>query len=121
MSEGGWLRQRNVTDSYSRWWTTDEARHNYYYWWASAMRHNFAKTADVALLRTAVPAYRQFLRYAAGQLPSSNAAFSGEHDCLWNRPGNEGQENSLWDRAAARWFRALCTGRRPRYQSFVMQ
>ena len=75
------------------WWTTDEARHNYYYWWASAMRRNFAKTADVALLRATVPAYKsQFLQYAAGQLPSSNAAFSSEHDCLWNRPGNEGQE-----------------------------
>ena len=96
MTEGGWLRNRSVTDSYSRWWTTDEARHNYYYWWATAARRNYGKSGDAALLRATVPAYKaQFLQYARGQLPAANAGFSAEHDCLWNAPGNEGQENSL--------------------------
>ena len=36
-------------------------------------------------------------RYATGQLPSNYgaSAFSAEHDCLYNTPGNEGQEQSL--------------------------
>jgi len=96
MVEGGWLRDASVMDSYTRWWVTTEARHNYYYWFATALRRNFEKSADVALLKEVVPAYKaQFLLYANGSLPSSNAAFSKESDCLWNEPGNEGQEATI--------------------------
>ena len=96
MAEAGWMRNRSVADSYSRWWTTDEARHNYYYWWATAARRVFGRSGDAALLRATVPAYKaQFLQYARGALPNHNAGFSAEHDCLWNAPGNEGQEQSL--------------------------
>jgi hypothetical protein len=39
----------------------------------------------------------QFLQYATGELPSefAGSAFSSDNDCLWNSPGNEGQEQSL--------------------------
>lgn len=95
MIEAGWLRNRTTADSYSRWWVSPTARHNYYYWYATALKRNFDKTGDLDLLRNVVPLYKtQFLQYAAGVLPQ-NTAFSEENDCLWNAPGNEGQEQSL--------------------------
>lgn len=98
MLEGGWLRSPVYMDSYTRWWVTNEARHNYYYWFATALRRNFLLTGDTALLKEVVPAYKaQFAQYATGALPSNHGAseFSSEHDCLWNEPGNEGQEQSI--------------------------
>ena len=99
LTEAGWLREPNVTWSYARWWVSPDARHNYYYWWASAMRSYYEKqgSAVLPLLRDTVPLYKdqQFRLYADGSLPTANAAFSSEHDCLWNVPGNEGQENTL--------------------------
>jgi hypothetical protein len=98
MLEGGWLRQPIYMDSYTRWWVTTGARHNYYYWFASALLKNYRRSGDVALLREVVPAYKtQFAQYASGALPSNhgNSQFSSEHDCRWNAPGNEGQEQSI--------------------------
>eukprot|EP01047_Picozoa_sp_COSAG01_P016949 COSAG01_NODE_884_length_12927_cov_8.148191_5_plen_324_part_00 len=98
MREGGWLRQRVYIDSYSRWWVSNEAKHNYYYWFATALLRNFERSGDVELLKEVVPRYKlQFAEYASGHLPAPGhgAAFSTEHDCLWNSPGNEGQEASI--------------------------
>jgi hypothetical protein len=98
MREGGWLRQRVYIDSYSRWWVSNEAKHNYYYWFATALLGNFERSGDVELLKEVVPRYKlQFAEYASGHLPAPGhgAAFSTEHDCLWNSPGNEGQEASI--------------------------
>ena len=103
MLEGGWLRQSHYIDSYTRWWVSTEAKHNYYYWFATALARNFRLSGDVALLQEVVPLYRQqFLLYARAQLPGTSightgggAGFSAEHDCLWNGPGNEGQEQSI--------------------------
>jgi hypothetical protein len=98
MLEGGWLRQPTYMDSYTRWWVTSEARHNYYYWFATALLQNFYHNGNVALLKEVVPAYKlQFAQYATGALPGNHGAsdFSSEHDCLWNEPGNEGQEQSI--------------------------
>ena len=98
MLEGGWLRSPVYMDSYTRWWVTNEARHNYYYWFATALRRNFLLSGDTALLKEVVPAYKaQFAQYSTGALPSNHGAsqFSSEHDCLWNQPGNEGQEQSI--------------------------
>eukprot|EP01052_Picozoa_sp_SAG31_P024137 SAG31_NODE_2033_length_6618_cov_3.628624_7_plen_893_part_00 len=95
MLEGGWLRQPIYMDSYTRWWVTAEARHNYFYWYATALLRNFQKNGNVGLLKKVVPAYKmQFAQYATGKLPRG-AMFSTEHDCLWNSPGNEGQEQSI--------------------------
>lgn len=98
MIEAGWLRNKTTADSYSRWWVTPEARHNYYYWYATALRRNFLRTENTELLRDVVPSYKtQFLKYVTGELPGGHGTsdFSVEQDCLWNHPGNEGQEQSI--------------------------
>ena len=97
MLEGGWLRQPAYMDSYTRWWVNTEARHNYFYWFASALKANYdrAGNATLPLLRDVVPLYlQQFKLYANGSLPGGSG-FSEKYDCLWNFPGNEGQEQSL--------------------------
>eukprot|EP00911_Craspedida_sp_UC1_P002994 UC1_evm4s2186 len=99
ITEGGWLRNTSIVDSYTRWWVDSRSRHNYYYWLATALRRNYDKygAAYIPLLRDVVPRYAdQFMQYAAGQLPGgANSAFDSAHDCLWNAPGNEGQEQTI--------------------------
>ena len=61
MAEAGWLTNSSVRDSITRWWVQPEALHKpgYYYWYASALRRNYDKNGDKALLRQVVPAYVQ--------------------------------------------------------------
>jgi hypothetical protein len=88
LREARWLRNTSVAESYSRWWVAglDGVKHNYYYAWATA-----ALPLIAAMLGNATSV---FLAYAAGALPQ-NAAFVASQDCLYNVPGNEGQENSI--------------------------
>ena len=43
--EGGWLRDRTVVDSYTRWWINEEARHNYFYWCVFSVIHSMDQSA----------------------------------------------------------------------------
>ena len=96
IAEAGWMRQPAVMDSYTRWWLMSEARHNYYYWYATALKRNFDKTGNLTVLEESLPRYKeQFLLYAQGKLPTANARFDPVADCLWNAPGNEGQEQTI--------------------------
>ena len=64
--------------------------------YASALLRNFAKTGNTTIVKEVVPSYKgQFLSYANGTLPDHNAHFNPEADCLWNAPGNEGQEQTI--------------------------
>ena len=91
------MRSSALMDSYTRWWAQTEARHNYYYWYASALKRNFDKSGDVSLIKAVVPTYKaQFLQYANGTLPGAGGSrFDKSADCLWNAPGNEGQEQTI--------------------------
>eukprot|EP00729_Bicosta_minor_P001924 gene1924-58_t len=96
MAEAAWMRNTTVFDSYTTWWNSPDARHNYYYWWATSLKRNFDKTGNVTLLKALLPDYIPiFLQYAQGKLPTGGAAFDIENDCLFNTPGNEGQEQSI--------------------------
>eukprot|EP01046_Picozoa_sp_COSAG06_P008097 COSAG06_NODE_406_length_16115_cov_38.420142_4_plen_594_part_00 len=98
MAEAGWLTTNAVRDSITHWWVASPQQQNpgYYYWYASALRRNYDKDGNTSILRQVVPAYvQQHLRYANGTLPDRGAAFNEDADCLWNLPGNEGQEGSL--------------------------
>eukprot|EP00041_Stephanoeca_diplocostata_P026632 m.721151 g.721151 ORF g.721151 m.721151 type:complete len:301 (-) comp23012_c0_seq13:106-1008(-) len=85
--------------SYAKWWTLPEARHNYYYWWAHALAENVNKGNffTEATVQGLIQMYKaQFFSYANGTVPAgSNSAFDIINDCLWNVPGNEGQEGSI--------------------------
>ena len=99
LREARWMRNASVAESYSRWWVAglDGVKHNYYYPWATAVRARLAVEGAAALPLIATllaNASAIFLEYAAGALPQ-NAAFVASADCLWNEPGNEGQENSI--------------------------
>jgi hypothetical protein len=94
--EGRWLRDPAVIDSYTRWWVNPESRHTYFYWLAHAVRQRYLLTGNTSLVAAVLPdMITQFKQYAAGALPVQNANFNEVHDCLWNAPGNEGQENTI--------------------------
>jgi hypothetical protein len=94
--EGRWLRDQDIMDSYVKWWVASDSRHNYYYWYAHSLLERVKLSGDLSVVVEVLPSYiGQFEKYAKGELPAENAAFSTESDCLWNAPGNEGQENSL--------------------------
>lgn len=96
MAEIGWMREPTVMHSYTRWWTNKAARLNYYYWFATALFRHFERTGDLQLAKSVLPSYvQQFLRYGQGKLPTHGARFDAQNDCLWNAPGNEGQEHSI--------------------------
>jgi len=63
---------------------------------ATALKRNFDKTGDLELLKAVIPNYKaQFLDYTVGKLPTGGSKWLPEADCLWNSPGNEGQEQTI--------------------------
>lgn len=115
LTEARWLRDSPVPESYARWWTSGlpGVRHNYYSWWAQGVRRwlQVAGASAVPLIRTMLPAAGETFRsYANGTLPPNGAAFDTVNDCLWNAPGNEGQENSISGPGCRPLVQALMTG-----------
>ena len=99
LAEARWLRNTSVAESYSRWWVSnvEGVRHNYYSWLLTAVRDRLRVegAAALPLVASLLPNASAILRsYARGELPQ-NAGFVAAADCLWNAPGNEGQENSI--------------------------
>ena len=99
ITDARWLRSPAVAQSYTRWWVSGlpGIRSNYYSWLATAARRRLqvegasALPLLAALLPNATDAFRAF---ANGTKPPESA-FSAPNDCLWNVPGNEGQERSI--------------------------
>ena len=117
ITEGRWLRNVSVIPSYSQWWTSGlpGVRQNYYYWLAAGVRRYIEvvgnTTGALLLVSSMLPnAADLFRAFANGTLPPSGAAFDTENDCLWNRPGNEGQENSISGAGCRPLVQALMTG-----------
>ena len=100
LAEGGWMRNTEFMDSYTRWWASGEPQYHYYYWPATAILRNYERgAASAQLLHAVVPSLvRMFALYANGTLPDNDrvaSGFNAPNDCLWNFPGNEGQEKTL--------------------------
>jgi hypothetical protein len=99
--EGRWGRDASVMDSYTAWWTSGlpNVRHNYFASHAKSLLdrlHVAGRAANLALVQAVLPNLTEVVSaYLAGNLPTANAVFDDVHDCVWNAPGNEGQERSL--------------------------
>ena len=98
IQDGRWLRDQAVMDSYTAWWASGlpGIKQNYYYWYATALlrRLQVAGSTNLPLVARLLPNVTAlYWRYAAGDLPA-NAAWDAANNCLWNVPGNEGQENT---------------------------
>ena len=99
LTDARWLRAPAVAESYSRWWVSglQGIRPNYYSWWATAVRRRLQVEGAAALPRIAALLSNMSANLAAfanGTHPPGSA-FSRAHDCLWNVPGNEGQERTI--------------------------
>ena len=103
LAEARWLRGPGsaVADSYSAWWASnlEGIKSNYYSFYAFALRRRLAvagRAASLPLLASLLPnASALALSFMDGVLPGGgNSAAGGPNGCVWNVPGNEGQENS---------------------------
>ena len=108
INEGRWLRDTtNSTslhpiDSYIQWWPSNlpGIKQNYYYWLSNAVMQRLqmigqSNSIFISILQNIVPNIASIMeRYMNGYLPG-NAAYDSVDDCIWNVPGNEGQENSI--------------------------
>lgn len=104
LSEARWLRgaAAAVADSYSAWWAAGlpGVKSNYYsfYAWSLARRLDVAGlAANLPLVAALLPnASAQARLFMDGTLPGGGgSAYSAPHGCVWNAPGNEGQELAL--------------------------
>jgi hypothetical protein len=104
LAEGRWLRGpgASVVDSYSLWWSSNlpGIKSNYYSFYAFALLRRLAVAgapANLPLVASLLPnASALVAAFMTGELPGGGAsAGGGPNGCVWNSPGNEGQENSL--------------------------
>lgn len=99
LADARWLRTPDVPASYSRWWVSgiEGVRFNYYNWLATAVRRRLevegpaALPSIAALIPNMTDAYKNYAN--ASKPPESS--FLPDQDCLWNVPGNEGQERTI--------------------------
>jgi hypothetical protein len=103
LAEARWLRGANgtaIADSAAAWWMSNlpGVKLNYFTWHA----HAILRRLEVTGLAAGLPAVAALLpnatdigaRFLAGELPPG-AAFDADNGCVWNSPGNEGEENAI--------------------------
>ncbi len=104
LAEGRWLRGPGaaVVDSYSAWWASNlpGVKSNYYSFYAFSLERRLQVAglpANLPLVSSLLPnATALVASFMSGALPGGGAsAGGGPNGCVWNSPGNEGQENSL--------------------------
>ena len=103
LAEGRWLRGPGATvvDSYSAWWASNLAgiKSNYYSFYAFSLKRRLDVygAANLRLLASLLPNVTALVSaFMSGALPGGGASGGGgPNGCVWNSPGNEGQENSL--------------------------
>ena len=105
VAEARWLRgdAARVADSYSGWWSSGlpGVRNNYY----AFLSHSLLRRLSVAGLAANLPVVTAALpnltaitlAFMDGTLPGGRGSgvVPASGGCVWNSPGNEGQENSL--------------------------
>ena len=102
LAEARWLRGANgtaIADSAAGWWFSNlpGVELNYFTWHTQALLRGLEVRGAAGLPRVQalLPNATAILsRYLAGELPP-HARFDAEHACVWNSPGDEGQENSI--------------------------
>jgi hypothetical protein len=99
LADARWLRDPTIPASYSRWWVSgiQGVRFNYYNFLATAIRRRLQVegSSAIPLISALYSNLTDFyLRYANATSPPESS-FLEDKDCLWNIPGNEGQERTI--------------------------
>ena len=102
LAEARWLRGANgsaIADSAFGWWFSNlpGVELNYFTWHTQALLRGLEVRGAPALPHTLalLPNASAILsRYLAGELPPA-ARYDTANACVWNSPGDEGQENSI--------------------------
>jgi hypothetical protein len=99
LTDARWLRSTAVAESYSRWWVSglQGVRPNYYSFWATAVRRRLQVegAAALPLISVLLPNASAMLDLFGNGTHPPGSAFSANHDCMFNVPGNEGQERTI--------------------------
>jgi hypothetical protein len=117
LAEARWLRGANgtaIADSATAWWFSGlpGIELNYFTWHTQALLRGLEVRGAAGLPRALalLPNASAILsRYLAGQLPP-NARYDAANACVWNSPGDEGQENAISGPGCRPLVQALLAG-----------
>ena len=117
LAEARWLRGANgtaIADSATGWWFSNlpGVELNYFTWHTQALLRGLEVRGAAGLPRALAllpNASAILLRYLAGELPPA-ARYDAANACVWNSPGDEGQENAISGPGCRPLVQALLSG-----------